>query len=213
MELLVYHERGNNKACLKPDVQVVLGVQRGNRSSYKVWEEGKAADFVLEVASPATADRDAEHKAQEYARIGVREYWRLDPDPEGSMMATPLEGWEAHGGSYSPVQPVERSARGRWLRSRVLGLELRSRRRDGATVLVFRDPRTGEEFDGDTGEAERRRRAAEERASAEAKLRQFAEERANAEAELRRAAEERARAAEKQLQNLAADSPPAERES
>ena len=192
MELVVYYERGNDKVCLQPDVQVVFGVQRGNRSSYKVWKEGKAADFVLEVASPSTADKDARHKAQEYARIGVREYWRLDPT--GSMLATPLEGWEANRGSYNPVQPVARGARGRWLRSRVLGLELRSQRQDGATVLVFRDPRTGEEFDGELGESERRRRAAEERASAEAKLRQSAEELASAEAKLRQSAEELASA-------------------
>ena len=209
MELVVYYERGNDKVCLQPDVQVVFGVKRGNRSSYKVWEEGKAADFVLEVASPSTADKDARHKAQEYARIGVREYWRLDPT--GSMMATPLAGWEANGGRFDPVQPVARGARGRWLRSRALGLELRSQRQDGATVLVFRDPRTGEEFDGDTGESERRRRAAEERASAEAKLRRSAAERASAEAERRRAAEERARVLEEQLRTLAADSPSPER--
>ena len=223
MELLVYYEPGNNKVCLQPDLQVVFGVQRGNRSSYKVWEEGKAADFVLEVASPSTADKDARHKAQEYARIGVLEYWRLDPT--GSMLAPPLEGWEANGGSYNPVQPVARGARGGWLRSRVLGLELRSQRQDGATVLVFRDPRTGEEFDGELGESERRRRAAEERASAEAKLRQSAEELASAEAERRRAAEERAnaeansrwaaekqaRALEKQLRALATESPSSER--
>ena len=226
MELVVYYERGNDKVCLQPDVQVVFGVQRGNRSSYKVWEEGKVADFVLEVASPSTADKDAKHKAQEYARIGVREYWRLDPT--GAMLTTPLEGWEAHGRSYNPVQPVPSGARGGWLRSRVLGLELRSQRQDGATVLVFRDPRTGEEFDGELGESERRRRAAEERASAEAKrasaeakranaeakLRESAEElasaeakRASAEAERRRAAEERARALEKQLRTLATESP------
>ena len=218
MELLVYYERGNNKVCLQPDVQVVFGVQRGNRSSYKVWEEGKAADFVLEVASPSTADKDARHTAQEYARIGVRENWRLDPT--GSLLATPLQGWEANGESYHPVQPVASGARGGWLRSRVLGLELRSQRQDGATVLVFRDPRTGEEFDGDLAEAERLRRAAEERASAEAQranaeavLRQSAEElasaeskRASAEAERRRAAEERARALEKQLRTIATES-------
>ncbi len=237
MELLVYYEPGNNKVCLQPDLQVVFGVQRGNRSSYKVWEEGKAADFVLEVASPSTAAKDARHKAQEYARIGVREYWRLDPT--GSLLAPPLQGWEANGGSYNPVQPVACGARGGWLRSRVLGLELRSQRQDGATVLVFRDPRTGEEFDGELGESERRRRAAEERASAEAKLRQSAEElasaeaklrlsaeerasaeaerrraaeeRANAEAKSRRAAEEQARALQKQLRALATGSPSSER--
>ena len=87
----------------------------------------------------------------------------------------------------------------------MLGLELRSQRQDGATVLMFRDPRTGEEFDGALEEPERRRRAAEDRASAEAK-------RASAEAKLRRAAEERVQALEKQLRNLAAHSPPPERE-
>ncbi len=216
MELLVYYERGNNKLCLQPDVQVVFGVQRGNRSSFKVWEEGKVADFVLEVASPSTADKDAKHKAQEYARIGVREYWRLDPT--GSLMATALEGWETNGGSYHQVQPVASGARGGWLRSRVLGLELRSQRQAGATVLVFRDPRTGEEFDGELGESERRRRAAEERASAEAKRvnaeaerRRAAEERANAEAKSRRAAEEQARALERQLRTLATERPSSER--
>ena len=202
MELVVYYEPGNNKLCLQPDVQVVFGVQRGNRSSYKVWEEGKAADFVLEVASPSTADKDARHKAQEYARIGVREYWRLDPT--GSMLATPVAGWAANGERYKPVQPVARETRGGWLRSQVLGLELRSQRQDGATVLVFRDPRTGEEFDGALGESERLRRAAEERASAEAK-------RASAEAKRRRAAEERARALEKQLRTLASESPSPQR--
>ena len=116
------------------------------------------------------------------------------------------------------MQPVASGARGGWLRSRVLGLELRSQRQDGATVLVFRDPRTGEEFDGDLAESERLRRAAEERASAEAELRQSAEERASAEserasaeAEGRRAAEERARALEKQLRTLATESRSSER--
>ena len=202
MELLVYYEPGNNKVCLQPDLQVVFGVPRGNRSSYKVWDEGKVADFVLEVASPSTADKDAKHKAQEYARIGVCEYWRLDPT--GSLLAPPLEGWEANGESYHPVQPVASAARGGWLRSRVLGLELCSQRQDGATVLVFRDPLTGKEFDGDLGESERLRRAAEERASAEAERRRAAEERS-------RAAEERARALEKQLRTLATESPPSER--
>ena len=180
MELVVYYERGDRTACLQPDVQVVFGVGRGgNRSTYKVWEEGKAPDFVLEVASPSTAGRDARHKAREYARIGVREYWRLDP--KGSLMGTALEGYVARGRRYDPVEPVERTGRRRQLRSRVLGLDLRAQRRDGATVLVFADPRTGEQFDGALEEAERRRRIAEQRASA---------------------AEERVRALEERLRNL-----------
>ena len=47
------------------------------------------------------------------------------------------------------------------MRSRVLGLELRSQRQNGVTVLVFIAPRTGEEFDGALAGAEWRRRIAE----------------------------------------------------
>ncbi len=138
----------------------------------------KAPDFVLEVASPATADHDAKYKRREYARLGVREYWRLDP--EGTLMGSALEGYEASGGEYEPVQPVASSDPDRWFRSRVLGLELRSQRQARATVLVFRDPRTGEETDGALEEAERRRRIAERHARAASQRANAAEERASA---------------------------------
>ena len=219
MELVVYYERGDNTACLQPDVLVVFGVGRGNRSSYKVWEEGRVPDFVLEVASPSTADNDARRKAREYAAIGVREYWRLDP--EGSLMETPLEGWVASGGRYDPVEPIGCTGRGGHLRSRVLRLDLRCQREDGATVLAFRDPRTGEEFDGALEAAERRRRiaererrAADERATAaesqarqETGQRRVAEERASAAEKRASAAEKRVRTLEEQLRNLTAGAP------
>ena len=72
MELAVYYQRGNNRVWLQPDVQVVFEVSPKDHPSYRIWKEGKAPDFVLEVASPSTADRDAEAKAEEYARIGVK---------------------------------------------------------------------------------------------------------------------------------------------
>ena len=165
MELAVFYRRGDSQAKLQPDVLVAFGVGRGvRRSVYKVWDEGKAPDFVLEVASPSTADNDAQHKAREYVRIGVREYWRLDP--EGSMMGVPLEGYRAQGARYQVVESVAGSGGVEYLRSRALGLDLRTVRRDGATVLVFRDPLTGEEFDGALETVERQRRIAEDRASA-----------------------------------------------
>ena len=198
MELVVYYQRGNNKVWLQPDVQVVFGVEHcGSRGSFKVWEEGKAPDFVLEVASPSTAEKDALHKAREYARIGVREYWRLDP--AGSLMETPLEGFVASAGQYEQVRPVEGMGRGGALRSRVLGLDLRSQRQAGVTVLVFIDPSTGVEFDGTLEAAEREKQALQQRLSA-------AEQRANL-------ADERARALEQRLRSLAAHAPPPERDS
>ena len=212
MELVVYYERGDNTAWLRPDVQVVFGVERGgNCSTYRVWQEGKAPDFVLEVASPSTAEHDARYKAGEYARIGVQEYWRLDP--EGTLLETALEGYAVTGGRYEPVEAVERPGRGRYLRSRVLGLVLRSRKRDGATVVVFADPRTGEEFDGAPEEAERRRRIAEDRAIAEQERAEAAENRATAERERAEAAENRVRALEERLRNLASRPRPSRKES
>ena len=182
MELVVYYERGNNRAWLRPDLQVVFGVSapKRNRSTYKVWEEGKGPDFVLEVASPSTAERDARHKAWEYARIGVREYWRLDP--EGTILGTSLEGYSAREGRYYPVESVGHTTGAGYLRSKVLGLDLRGERRDEATVLVIRDPRTGKEFDGTVESAvesavessERERKLAEDRArAAEARVREL----------------------------------------
>ena len=226
MELVVYYKRDDKTVWLQPDVQVVFAVGRGgNRSTYRVWEEGKAPDFVLEVASPSTAENDARYKAEEYARIGVREYWRLDP--EGSLMGTPLEGYAATGKRYEPVEPVERPGGGRHLRSRVLGLDLRTKQRDGATVLVFADPRTGEEFDGALEEAERRRRitqdqlaatqhrltVAEDRADAERVRADTERDRANAERDRANAAEFRWRALEERLRNLEGRTRPSRQDS
>ena len=90
----------------------------------------------------------------EYASLGVREYWRLDP--VGELMASPLEGYVARAGGYEPVPAVAIAGRV-WLRSEVLGLELRGEWRERGAVLVFRDPRTGEEW---ASAAEREQQAA-----------------------------------------------------
>ena len=217
MELALYYRRGDDNLWLQPDVQVVFGVSPENRRSYRIWEEGKAPDFVLEVASPATAEHDSKYKLEEYARMGIREYWRLDP--EGTLMGSALEGYEASGGEYEPVQPVASSDQERWFRSRVLGLELRSQRQARATVLVFRDPRTGEETDGALEEAERRRRiaerdsrAAKQEASVAKQKASAAKQRETAAKQEASAANERVRALEEQLRALTARTTPSERD-
>ena len=212
MELAVYYQRGDRTRWLQPDVQVVFGVRRGgNRSTFRIWQEGKAPDFVLEVASPSTAENDAWHKAREYVSIGVREYWRLDP--EGSLMRTALEGYEVKSGRYGPLEFVERPGRGKYLRSRVLGLDLRTQRSNGATVVVFADPLTGEEFDGSIEKAEQGRQIAEQRASAAASRAAAAEDRAAAAEERARIAEESMRALSEKLRNRTGRTGPPGRDS
>ena len=203
MELVVYYVRGDDRVWLQPDVQVVFGVGDGgnrNRRTYKVWEEGKAPDFVLEVASPSTAKNDARYKTQEYLGIGVREYWRLDP--EGTMMGTPLEGYRARGGRYDRVESVERPGGVGYQRSRVLGLDLRGERRNGATVLVIRDPRTGRESDGALEASERQRRMAEDRASAAEDALDAARDELSVARDRASTAEERVRVLEQRLRDL-----------
>ena len=106
-----------------PDVYVSFGVAKRPRSSYVTWEEGKAPDFVLEVASPSSRRRDEKEKPGIYARMGVRECFLYDPDSEEPT----LLGFELHegdGGERRPL-PEERLAGGVvGIRSKVLGLYL-----------------------------------------------------------------------------------------
>ena len=49
------------------------------RNGYIIWEVGKPPDFVLEVASESTHDRDTSFKRNLCATHGITEYWRVDP--------------------------------------------------------------------------------------------------------------------------------------
>ena len=170
--LFVYYEEGDPRAVVAPDVFVVLGVAGHDRRAYKVWEEGKVPDFVLEVTSRSTRATDQGSKRQVYAKLGVSEYWRFDPT--GDYLDPPLVGERLEGDRYVRL-PLDSSREGSLAgRSTVLGLDL--------TVaqgrLRFRDSATGEALPA-SDELERRvvqetraREAAEARAArTEARLR------------------------------------------
>ena len=120
-DLLVYYEEGNPRKSVAPDVFVVIGAPRHNRMTYKLWEEPKAPDFVLEVASRNTWKEDVGPKRAIYAAIGVREYWLFDPKNE--YFDPPLQGLSLANGVYGPL-PARVEAGRRTLSSEVLGLDL-----------------------------------------------------------------------------------------
>ena len=93
------YDRRTNPANppVAPDVYVAFGVANRHRSSYVVWEEGKPPDFVLEVASPSSRERDAEEKLDIYAKMGVPEFFLYDPEGE---RGPELSGFELRGGAY-----------------------------------------------------------------------------------------------------------------
>ena len=103
-----------------PDVYVALGVANRHRNSYVVWEEGKPPDFVLEVVSPSSRREDEEDKPRKYARMGVPEYFRYDPE---GVLEPALAGFELDGaGGYAPLpeEPLAGGVAG--VRSKKLGL-------------------------------------------------------------------------------------------
>ena len=147
-DMLVYYERGNNKAAVAPDVFVSFGVPPGPRSSYFVRREGKPPDVVLEFASPSTVRKDAGEKKEKYRRMGVREYWLVDPvggyhDPQvqGFQLVDAAyeqlpweEGSEGMVAVWSPLLQLElRFADGQlrfWDREKALNVELPEEERD-----------------------------------------------------------------------------------
>ena len=141
-DLLIYYEEGNPRVSIVPDVFVVFGVEDRKRGNYKVWEEGKGPDFVLEVASPSTWREDVERKPGVYAGLGVREYFLFDPT--GEHYTPRLQGYRLVGGEYERLRVVESIDRTLTMRSEVLELELRAK--GGREEMRFHDPATGEDL-------------------------------------------------------------------
>lgn len=144
----IYLKKGEPEESVAADILVAFGVEDRLRASYKMWEEPKAPDFVLEILSPSTFRRDLGRKRRLYRRLGVREYWVHDPS--GKLRAPRLAGWRlpAH-------EAIAADEDGR-LPSAALGLSLCLR--DGE--LRFYDPATRRYLLSQEEEAAERRREA-----------------------------------------------------
>ena len=139
--MFLYYEEGNPRAVVAPDAFVVVGAPKHIRHSYKLWEEPKAPDFVLEVTSRSTRTQDLGRKRELYASLGVREYWMFDPT--GDYLAPRLQGFRLHGGDYRPLPSVTMVDGGLSLHSEALGLAVRL---EAGERLRFHDPVTGQDL-------------------------------------------------------------------
>ena len=158
-------------------------------NAYVISEQGKPPDFVLEIASRRTGREDVVEKRNDYAALGIPEYWRFDET--GGFHGTRLAGDRlAADGQYQPV-PIEEVAEGILQGySRVLNLLLRWENGQ----LRWHDPATGRHIATFEDEREARLRAQEE-------VREEREARAR-EREARQLAEARARELEDRLESL-----------
>lgn len=138
--LFVYYEQGNREASISPDTFVVIGVDKHNRGCYKLWEEnGKSPDFVLEITSGSTVNKDKRDKPQIYRSMGVKEYFQYDPSGK-FLKVNSLQGMCLNHGNYVGIT-AESSDGVTSIWSDVLKLELRLYPNRG---LRFYDPVSGE---------------------------------------------------------------------
>ena len=209
--LLITMPRPEGERTLEaaPDLLVATAADR-LRTSWSVVDEGKAPEFVLEVASGKSWTRDSEEKPPIYDGMGVREYVLFAPERTDGPK---LFGWRRNAvGAFVAWQVDARGV----LWSRALGglglyvergLWLRVVDATGQRLPTPAEVAIGERRRADA-EAEARldaeRRAAAEAARAEAEAAHAAAETARAEAEAARAAAEtaRAEAAEDEVERL-----------
>ena len=76
-------------------------MERKERRIYRIWEEGKPPDFVLEFSSENTYQHDLAGKKELYAAIGVGEYFLYDADR--AYLPSPLMGFRLVGGEYVQI--------------------------------------------------------------------------------------------------------------
>ena len=161
-DLLWYPVEGDNKKRTAPDVMVVLGRPKGDRGSYKQWEEENLPpQVVFEILSPGNRRAEMSRKLLFYDRFGVNEYYLYDPDRHE------LSGWLRREGFLDVIEPI-----GDWvspllkIRFNLEEDELQIFRPDGQRFLSYVEIAQRAEEERQRAEEERQRaEKAEEKAS------------------------------------------------
>ncbi len=107
-DLLWYPVQGQSGINKAPDVMVAFGRPKGERGSYKQWQEGNIApQVVFEILSPSNTIGEMREKRRFYAQYGVEEYVEFDPE------SGTLEVWQREGPFFRwlPLEDEWRSPR------------------------------------------------------------------------------------------------------
>ncbi|AFY85287.1 Uma2 family endonuclease [Oscillatoria acuminata] len=178
-DLLWYPIEGNNKLRQAPDVMVAIGRPKGDRGSYKQWEEGNIPpQVVFEILSPGNRLKEMVKKQQFYDRYGVEEYYIFDPD------RLDFNGWlRNQAGSLELIEQPENWTSPRLgIRFELLDDQFTIYRPDGErfltpTELAKQAEQQCQEAQQQRQEAEQQRQEAEQQRqraeSAEARLREL----------------------------------------
>ncbi|HSS48740.1 MAG TPA: Uma2 family endonuclease [Thermoanaerobaculia bacterium] len=102
--MFFYYVQDDPRGVVAPDVFVAKGVPRGERRTYKLWEEGQVPCLIVEVTSDSSRDDDVVKKKALYQQLGVEEY--IVHDPLKEYLEPPLQGFRLVNGRYRPI-PLE----------------------------------------------------------------------------------------------------------
>lgn len=114
--IMMYDIEGPMRTAVSPDILVAFGLGQKFRRTYKVWEEGKPPDFVMEFSSKRTYRNDLDEKMALYARMNIPDYFLYDPDRR--YLPSPLMGFRLVAGTYVEIAPDNDGG----IRSEILGL-------------------------------------------------------------------------------------------
>jgi Uma2 family endonuclease len=173
------------KITLAPDVYLVFGRPKGDRSSYKQWEENDVPITVaFEIRSPSNTDEEMDDKQVFYEEHGVEEYY--DYNPETNY----LRAFVRKGDVFVRVRNFQEFVSPRLgLRFEMTEPEMTVYHAGGERLLTF------EELAAERRRAEERATTAEQRATTAEQRATTAEQRATT-------AEQRATTAENQSTDL-----------
>lgn len=101
--IMMYYEDSRPPKAVSPDLLVTFGIGKKPRRTYKIWEEGKPPDFVVEFSSKGTVQTDLVRKKELYAALGIPEYFLCDVDRR--YLPSPLIGFRLVDGEYVEITP------------------------------------------------------------------------------------------------------------
>ena len=85
-----------------PDVMVVVGRPKGDRGSYKQWQEDNIPPQVaFEILSPSNKKKEMQIKFEFYQQHGIEEYYLYDPKKNR------LQGWLRRGEKFEAIAVME----------------------------------------------------------------------------------------------------------
>jgi Uma2 family endonuclease len=189
-----FPEEGEPEIAVAPDVYVVFGRPKGERTSYKQWEEGNVPmTVVFEVLSPGNTAEEMIDKFAFYEEHGAEEYYIYNP--ERNRLTVYLRQGEVFRRERNPHGFVSPRL---GIRFDLSGDEMKVFYPDGTPFLTFEQLKAAQE------EAEQRATSAEQRATS-------AEQRAARLAELSRKARRQQATPEElaELERLEEESSPA----